>query len=1056
LGDPGSGCPATDESAKPPLDPAQAALRESEERWRDVVERGHDGIVILQDGVVIFANDALTRMTGFSNQELIGVPFRAAEHEEQSEIADRVRRRFAGEDLPSTYEMVLVRKDGTSFTAEVSAGVISYDGAPADLVLLRDVSERRRAQEALRERELIFESLVAQARDSIALVDTETGRFIEFNDAACRSLGYARDEFAGLTIGDFDVEYPGDASLAKLAALSVQGEGVFETRHRRKDGEIREVRVSVGAVDVDRRPCLTAVWSDVTERKRAEESLRESEQRYRSLFEENSAVMLLIDPSSGGLIDVNAAACSWYGWSRDEMLTMRIDQVNTLPDDEVRAEMERACDRERRVFDFRHRRADGSVRDVEVFSGPIVLQGRTLLYSMVHDVTERKQAEEARRVSEALYGSIVSASPDDIAITDMEGCIVLTSPAGFAMFALGPEDDPRGRLLSEFIAPEDRERAAANVALMVEGRSPGLGEYVALRTDGSTFPIEVNGEVVRDVDGQPKGMVFVVRDVTERKRTERLLAAPAEILGIIAAPAPIAETAAAIVAALKRASGFDAVGLRLRQDDDFPFVASAGYSEEFIAAESTLTERSVGGGLCRNPDGSVSLECTCGLVISGSADPADPLFTAAGSAWTNDALPFLEAPHEDDSRLHPRDRCIRVGYRSIALVPLRAGEEILGLLHLVDRQTGRFTPDSIAFFEGLGASIGVALREKSAQDALSDHRELLESVIAGSGSGVWSWHVQTGETVFNERWAEIVGYTLEELAPVSIETWTRLCHPDDLKRSGELLAEHFAGRMETYECEARMRHKDGHWVWVMDRGKVSEWDPDGAPLRMTGTHMDITRRKQDAETLSRQALELQDRLLDTMKAMGAIVSLRDPYTAAHERRVTSLAVAIADELRLDDEVRQGLAFAGWAHDIGKISVPAEILSKPGALQPEEFAIVMEHSPAGREILEGIRFRQPVAEIVGQHHERLDGSGYPDGLRGEEILLEARILAVADVVEAMASDRPYRAGLGVDVALAEVRAGAGVRYDAEVVAACERVFAGGFVFVASEVAEGAPV
>ena len=178
--------------------------------------------------------------------------------------------------------------------------------------------------------------------------------------------------------------------------------------------------------------------------------------------------------------------------------------------------------------------------------------------------------------------------------------------------------------------------------------------------------------------------------------------------------------------------------------------------------------------------------------------------------------------------------------------------------------------------------------------------------------------------------------------------------------------------------------------------------------------------------------------------MGAIVGLRDPYTAAHERRVTVLAAAIAVELGLDEEAREGLAFAGEVHDIGKIAVPAEILSKPGALNVEEFALIKRHPEVGLELLGAIHFRQPVAEIVVQHHERMDGSGYPEGLKGDEIMLEARIIAVADVVEAMASHRPYRQTLGIDAALAEVRGGAGTRYDAEVVAACERVIAAGFV------------
>ncbi len=206
--------------------------------------------------------------------------------------------------------------------------------------------------------------------------------------------------------------------------------------------------------------------------------------------------------------------------------------------------------------------------------------------------------------------------------------------------------------------------------------------------------------------------------------------------------------------------------------------------------------------------------------------------------------------------------------------------------------------------------------------------------------------------------------------------------------------------------------------------------------------LDITERKQAAAALDASAAQLHEALHDTVRALGEIVSLRDPYTADHERRVTRLADAIAAEMGLDEQRREGLTFAGEVHDIGKVGVPAEILTKPGKLTEMEYALVRQHAERGYEVLAAIAFQWPVAEMVRQHHERLDGSGYPRGLKGDEIMLEARILAVADVVEAMSSHRPYRPALGMDDALAEVRAGAGTLFDADVVAACERVIAAG--------------
>ena len=192
---------------------------------------------------------------------------------------------------------------------------------------------------------------------------------------------------------------------------------------------------------------------------------------------------------------------------------------------------------------------------------------------------------------------------------------------------------------------------------------------------------------------------------------------------------------------------------------------------------------------------------------------------------------------------------------------------------------------------------------------------------------------------------------------------------------------------------------------------------------------------------------LKEALGGTVAAMGGLVEMRDPYTAGHERRTAGLVVALGRELGIEEADIEMLDLTARMHDIGQIAVPAEILTRPGRLSQNEFTLVKAHPQVAYDILAPIDFGWPVAEVILQHHERLDGSGYPKGLQGEDILLGARVLAVADVVEAMSSHRPYRAALGVEAALAEISAGAGKLYDAEVVAACQRVFGDGFTFEA---------
>lgn len=208
----------------------------------------------------------------------------------------------------------------------------------------------------------------------------------------------------------------------------------------------------------------------------------------------------------------------------------------------------------------------------------------------------------------------------------------------------------------------------------------------------------------------------------------------------------------------------------------------------------------------------------------------------------------------------------------------------------------------------------------------------------------------------------------------------------------------------------------------------------------------ISERRQAEQSQLHSADRLRAALEDMISAIAATLEQRDPYTAGHQRRVAQLAVSMGREMGLSNDVLEGLHFGGLIHDIGKISVPAEILGKPGLISDIEFALIKVHAEAGYEILKNITFPWPVAQMVYQHHERLDGSGYPQGLAGEQIILEARILAVADIVEAMSANRPYRPGLGMEAALNEIARLRGSALDPLAVDACLRVIREkGFVF-----------
>jgi len=226
--------------------------------------------------------------------------------------------------------------------------------------------------------------------------------------------------------------------------------------------------------------------------------------------------------------------------------------------------------------------------------------------------------------------------------------------------------------------------------------------------------------------------------------------------------------------------------------------------------------------------------------------------------------------------------------------------------------------------------------------------------------------------------------------------------------------------------------------WVIS-DKIPYRDKKGKITGIIGLAKDVTAQTKSEQELLQSYQKLKKSMDATLETMSKIIEAKDPYTAGHQQRVSELSIAIAKELHLSQDKIEGIRVASIIHDIGKIGLPTEILSKPSRLDDIEFSLVKRHAQMGHDILKTIDFSYPVAGIVLQHHERLNGSGYPNHLKGDEIFLEARILGVTDVVEAISSHRPYRAALGVDAALGEISKNKGILYDPKVVDTCIELF-----------------
>ena len=326
-------------------------------------------------------------------------------------------------------------------------------------------------------------------------------------------------------------------------------------------------------------------------------------------------------------------------------------------------------------------------------------------------------------------------------------------------------------------------------------------------------------------------------------------------------------------------------------------------------------------------------------------------------------------------------------------------------------------------------------RRRSAEESLRESRERLRLALEAAIAGTWAWDVDSRILWWDTRVGEMLGLPMPPRG-LRLEQALDAVHPADRDYVREGLRRSLE-EGSSYDHEFRAQHPDGTVRVVGSRGEMQR-DPNGRPLRMTGLCWDLTERRELEEQARRHTERLNTSLVQTIDAIARVVEKRDPYTAGHQQRVADLAVAIAEEMALDADTVAGIHLGGLIHDIGKIYVPAEILNRPGKLSDTEFNIIKAHPETGYDVIKDVELPWPVARIIAEHHERLDGSGYPRGLTGEAICTEARILAVADVVEAITSHRPYRPGLGLDVALHEISARAGTAYDADAVAACLRI------------------
>ncbi|MBW2596148.1 MAG: PAS domain S-box protein [Deltaproteobacteria bacterium] len=370
-----------------------------------------------------------------------------------------------------------------------------------------------------------------------------------------------------------------------------------------------------------------------------------------------------------------------------------------------------------------------------------------------------------------------------------------------------------------------------------------------------------------------------------------------------------------------------------------------------------------------------------------------------------------------------------LGVKSFACVPIIYEGRSEGILAVDNLQPKKpFSQSDINLLMGIAPQIGISMNNARIYQKIRQSEERFRALGENAPDIIYTLDADGAFDYINPAWEKILGYKKEAVIGRYFIDFVR---KKDVRRFIRYFKRVRSSKEAIKSFTGVLLSRDGG-ERLFNISCSPNLDSTGKVAGAIGTIKDITDLEKNVERLGTA-------LQSTIDAMAVIVESKDPYTSGHQKRVMDIAVAIAEEMDLEEDKISGIRMAAMIHDIGKINIPAEILSKPGELTDIEFSMIKTHPEAGYNILKNIEFMYPVAQIVRQHHEKMDGSGYPGGLSGNDILMEARVMAVADVVEAMATHRPYRPSMGIAEALEEIRQGRDTFYDPKVVDACLKLF-----------------
>ncbi|MHB9022781.1 MAG: PAS domain S-box protein [Armatimonadota bacterium] len=748
------------------------------------------------------------------------------------------------------------------------------------------------------------------------------------------------------------------------------------------------------------------------------EQKREPDEIYHALFH-GAGDAMLIHPLAGGLssryLDVNEATCRLLKYSREELLELTPASVLAFEKKDDYTGLPQLLQSQPQVtMDTVLLTKDMKRVPVRMTAQLMPFQGQQAVLTTVRDLSEQQQSADKLRQSEIMLNALMQASPLAIVLFDTSGMISAWNAAAERTFGYS-EAELVGKPLPTI---SEKERTALQLIFERGRKGEALADTVFTLRHKNLAVVEVNISAMplTAPSGEVTGILSVLTDTTELSQVRGEFEQLNQKLTVLT------EVKRIIVHATEEQE--------LLQQVCNSLVERGGYTLAWIGFPENNAKKTITPIVFAGQDGGYLQAVKFSWAESKQGQ--DP----TGVAIQNSEVTVVRDLLSNTSQYPWLAEAVSRGFGSVVALPLIIDWRPQAALTVYSRNKEAFDTAEIEQLSEIADDLryGVELlrmremRQQTEADLLNSAQEwratfdaISEPVCVINQHGKIIRCNKATTALLEKSFDDIIGQPAAKV----IYGITEVGGNSPLARV-----------RESHKSETETLSLNHRWYEVT---VDPVFDEEGKLTGATHIMSDITAKKQAEERRQDYYNQLQKIIDNTIAAIAKIVELRDPYTAGHEQQVSNLATRIAQEMGLSDEQVEGVRVGGMLHDIGKIYVPAELLSKPGVLSEIEFELIKMHPKAGKDILDTIDFPWRISDMAHQHHERMNGSGYPSGYEGERILLEARILAVADVVESMASHRPYRKARGIDAALQEVTSKAGVLYDKNVVNACVKLF-----------------